>query len=213
MSVLLGGVRWPFGSAATGLDALVHGGEGFEILGRSKAGAGLVVTDVVVGFFDSRVCRGCFGCGCSRCRWGSRSGHGWLGSRCGSSRSGSSRSGSSRSGGSRFGWCHRGLCQRNGRGGDKNGSNQRVFKHVQFFQRRQKCHALSTLDRSCALTKGVCSPPSAHTSKATDWGTRTGMSSRICPMPLPSGSLRVEEGPPPPRASCITKFMASMPGR
>jgi hypothetical protein len=31
--VLLGSFGWPFGCAATGLDAFVHGGEGFEILG------------------------------------------------------------------------------------------------------------------------------------------------------------------------------------
>ena len=189
MLVLLGGVRWPFGCTSTGLDALVHGGKGFEILGRSKAGAGFVVTDVVVGLLDSRVCRGRFGCGC--CRWGSRSRHGGLGSRC--CRSGSSRCRgrcSSRSGGGRcrrFGWCHRGLCQRHGRGGDKNGSNQRVFKHVQFFQRRQKCHALSTLDRSCALTKRIAGCHALTTAKPPIGAPGQACRAESAPCPCPAG--------------------------
>ena len=47
---------------------------------------------------------------------------------------------------------------------------------------------------------------------ASDAGTATGMSSRICAMPLPSGSNRADAGPPPASASCSMKFIASMPG-
>src|SRR5690606_32041925 len=48
---------------------------------------------------------------------------------------------------------------------------------------------------------------------AMDSGTLIEISSSIWPIPLPSGSIRLEPGPPPSRALCMTRFMAAMPGR
>lgn len=43
--------------------------------------------------------------------------------------------------------------------------------------------------------------PTHYNCCATCSGTAIGMSSSICPIPLPSGSIRIEAGPPPSSAS------------
>ena len=52
----------------------------------------------------------------------------------------------------------------------------------------------------------------AGSSRSRLSGTSTGMSSSICAMPLPSGSLRNEAMPPPPRARSQRRLIAWMPG-